>query len=99
MKKRRRIIFIQGTWDTLDVFSRGIEQYFREHEAEVFVLATNQLLESLGQLYNFIQKPVDAVITFNNVGLNMELSPGEKLWEQLGILCINILVDHPVCYL
>ncbi len=99
MKKRRRIIFIQGTWDTLDVFSRGIEQYFREHEAEVFVLATNQLLESLGQLYNFIQKPVDAVITFNNVGLNMELTPGEKLWEQLGILCINILVDHPVCYL
>lgn len=99
MKKKRRIILVQGTWETLDVFSRGMEHYFREREAEVFVLATDKLLESLGQLYNFIQKPVDAVITFNNVGLNMELTPGEKLWNQLDFLCINILVDHPVCYL
>lgn len=99
MKKKRRIILVQGTWETLDVFSRGIEQYFREREAEVFVLKTDKLLESLGQLYSFIQETVDAVITFNNVGLNMELTPGEKLWNQLGILCIDFLVDHPVCYL
>lgn len=99
MKGKRRIICIQGTWETLDVFSRGIEQYFREREAEVFVLDTANLFASLGQLYDFIQKPVDAVITFNNVGLNIELTPGEKLWNQLDFLCIDILVDHPVCYL
>lgn len=99
MKEKRRIILIQGTWETLDVFSRGMEQYFRAHEAEVFVLDTGNLLVSLGQLYDFIQKPVDAVISFNNVGLNIELTPGEKLWNQLNFLCIDILVDHPVCYL
>ena len=96
---QKRIILIQGTWETLDVFSRGLEQYFVEAGIEIFVLDTKNLLASLGKLYDFIQKPVDAVITFNNVGLNMELTPGEKIWNQLDFLCIDILVDHPICYL
>lgn len=99
MKEKKRIIFIRGTWETLDVFSKGIEEYFIETGAELFVLDTKELLVSLGKLYDFIQRPVDAVITFNNVGLNIELIPGEKLWNKLNFLCIDILVDHPVCYL
>lgn len=99
MRSKKRIILIRGTWETLDVFSKGLESYFAETGAEVFVLDTKELLISLGKLYDFIQKPVDAVITFNNVGLNIELTPREKLWNQLDFLCINILVDHPVCYL
>lgn len=99
MRSKKRIIFIRGTWETLDVFSKGMEEYFVKAGAEVFILDTKELFASLGKLYDFIQKPVDAVVTFNNVGLNIELTPGEKLWNQLNILCIDILVDHPVCYL
>jgi glycosyltransferase involved in cell wall biosynthesis len=28
----------------------------------------------------------------------MELAPGKNIWEDLGIPCINILMDHPFCY-
>lgn len=96
---KKRVIFIRGTWETLDVFSRGMEQHFVESGADVFILDTNDLLVSLGKLYDFIQNPVDAVITFNNVGLNIELTQGKRLWDELNVLCINILVDHPVCYM
>ena len=44
----------------------------------------------------FIEKPVNAVVTFNNLGFNMELKKGENIWESLGIPCINILMDHPM---
>lgn len=99
MQVQKRIIFVRGMWATLDLFSREMEKYFVENGTEIFVLDTKNLFLSLGRLYEFIKKPVDAVITFNNVGLNMELEQGKRLWDQLDILCIDILVDHPVCYL
>jgi glycosyltransferase involved in cell wall biosynthesis len=38
------------------------------------------------------------VLTFNNLGFNMELVPGKNIWDELGILCVNILMDHPYCH-
>lgn len=99
MQSHKRIVLIRGTWATLDLFSREMEKYFAERGTEIFILDTNDLIMSLGGLYEFVKKPVDAVLTFNNVGLNMELEQGKRLWDQLAIPCIDILVDHPVCYL
>ena len=50
---------------------------------------------SMIKLSEFIKKPVKAVVTFNNLGFNMELIKGQNIWEQLQIPCINILMDHP----
>lgn len=70
----------------------------REFEAlayDTLIFGVRDMGESLKRLSEFVRQPVSAVITFNNLGFNMELSEGENVWEQLAIPCVNILIDHP----
>ncbi len=94
----KRIIFFTGVYDTLDLFTCELKREFEAMEFETMIFDVNCMGESLGRLSRFMEKPVDAAITFNNLGFNMELHPGKNLWEELKIPCINILMDHPFCY-
>lgn len=93
-----KLIFFTGVYDTLDLFSHEWIYIFQNLGYETLEINTNKMEEGLANLAKFIQTPVKAAITFNNLAFNLELVPGKNIWEELGIPCINILMDHPFCY-
>lgn len=97
MDKKRLILFV-GVYDTLDIFTYELKKAFDELGYETILYDSRDSDGSLMRLAEFVQKPVTAALTFNNLGFNMELTKGRNIWEDLGIPCINILMDHPFCY-
>ena len=93
-----RLIFFVGVYDTLDIFSYELQKEFEEMGFDIMLFDTAKMQQSLTELSAFIRSPVTAVITFNNLGYNMELTKGHNIWDELGIFCVNILMDHPFCY-
>jgi hypothetical protein len=94
----RRLIMMVGVYDTLDIFTYELKNAFEKMGYETLVYDSRETGKSLAALAQFVQKPVTAVLTFNNLGFNMELVKGRNIWDELGIACINILMDHPFCY-
>ncbi len=94
----KRLIFFIGVYDTLDLFTFELKREFENLGYETMVFDVRDMAQGLKRLAEFALKPVKAVITFNNLGFNMELQAGKNIWDQLGIPCINILMDHPFCY-
>lgn len=95
----KRLIFFVGVYDTLDIFTYELQKEFEKMQYETMLFDVRKTEESIQQLAKFIKRPVKAAITFNNLGFNMELRKGKNIWEELQIPCINILMDHPFCYL
>lgn len=95
---KKRLIFFTGVYDTLDIFTFELEREFRQMGYETMLFDSGDTEGSLSRLAGFLQGAVKAVITFNNLGYNMELVPGKNIWDELGICCVNILMDHPFCY-
>lgn len=96
--RKPRLIFMTGVYDILDIFTYELISAFRQLGYETLTFDTTDMNTSLAKLYDFIQAPVSAVITFNNLGFNMELVEGKNIWDELDIWCINILMDHPFCH-
>ena len=94
---KKRLIFFTGVYDTLDIFTFELEREFRQMGYETMLFDSGDTEGSLSRLAGFLQGAVKAVITFNNLGYNMELVPGKNIWDELGICCVNILMDHPFC--
>lgn len=94
----KRLIFFIGVYDTLDLFTFELKREFEFMGYETMVFDVRDMAAGLKELSEFVAKPVKAVITFNNLGFNMELCAGENIWEELHIPCVNILMDHPFCY-
>ena len=90
-----RLIFMTGLYDTLDIFTYELISSLSAMGYECLEFDTSNMAESLKKLSAYITSHVSAVITFNNLGFNMELKPGENIWDALKIPCINILMDHP----
>lgn len=93
-----RLLFFRGIYDTLDLFTEELSTAFRIRGYETEILDVRDMQNSLVKLSEFIKQPVTAMITFNNLGFNMELTEGKNIWEQLDIPSINILMDHPCFY-
>ena len=94
----KRLIFFVGVYDTLDIFAYELKREFEKMGYETMLFDSSDMSGSMAKLAQFTQEPVKAVLTFNNLGYNMELVPGKNIWDELGIFCINILMDHPFCY-
>lgn len=94
----KRLIFFVGVYDTLDLFTYELKREFDALGYESMIFDVRAMAQSLKELSVFASRPVKAVITFNNLGFNMELHAGRNLWEELNIPCVNILMDHPFCY-
>ena len=97
-KPMGRLVFMTGVYDILDIFTYELMHEFEQIGYDVMEFDSGDMQRSLGKLSDYIKKPVTAVITFNNLGFNMELVEGKNIWEELGIWCINILMDHPFCH-
>lgn len=98
MIKYKKIIFFKGAYSTLDLFTDYMIESFNKIGFSTMVFDTNDIRGSFAKLAQFAVGNVDAVITFNNLGFVQELEEGHILWDQLRIPCINILMDHPLCY-
>ena len=94
----RKLIFLEGAYDTLDLFAEELRHIYEKQGYETLVLQMESLEESIGRLMQFASTKVNAVLTFNNLGFYLELGEGKNLWDELGICCINILMDHPFRY-
>lgn len=135
----KTIIFFQGVYDTLDLFTDNLIDAFAAMGYGTFVYHTaeqersreelltrmvqaagmeNKSYSQLTQAELHALKGADlsqqfAVVTFNNLGYNLELSLSgsesgktcfcgeeetENLWEFFRIPYLNILMDHPFHY-
>lgn len=93
----KRIITIKGALDTLDLFTDCLTDAFRKIGFEVYVYDIRNEATSSAGLIEFINKPIDFAIAYNNVGFFIT-SNGHCLWDALNILHINIIVDAPIYY-
>lgn len=98
MIKYKRLVFFKGAYSTLDLFTDYIIDGFNRLGFTTMVFDINDMAGSFGRLAEFASHNVDAVITFNNLGFVLELEKDHIVWDQLRIPCINILMDHPLCY-
>lgn len=93
-----RAILFKGAYATLDLFTEEIIKELMKRDWEVLEFDVNTYQQSLMRLAQFVQKPVELAMAYNNLGFNMELVPGQNIWDQLQIPFVNILVDHPFHY-
>lgn len=95
---KKKIVLIQGVYDTIDLFTREVKTVLEEMGYECLVLDANFMEESLKMFAVFAMTKITAAITFNNLGYNLELVEGQNIWEQFEIPYVNILMDHPFHY-
>ncbi len=93
-----RVILFKGAYATLDLFTEEINKELTGRGFETFVFDVKEYQKSFMGLAQFVQRPVKAVIAYNNLGFNMELVPGKNIWDELNIPFVNILMDHPFHY-
>ena len=74
----KRLIFFVGVYDTLDLFTYELKREFELLGYETMVFDVRDMAQGLKDLAVFASRPVKAVITFNNLGFNMELQPGQN---------------------
>lgn len=95
----KTILFIQGIYDTIDLFIAALSQAFAQLGCTCHVLDTREKTEFMPNLKRILRdEQVDAVVTFNNIGYNLSFSQGKNIWDEKGIPYINILMDHPFHY-
>lgn len=93
--------------ETLTYFSMQMERSFAAWGYETFWMDFDQLGLSAWKLRQAVKEKEAVLITFNFIGLSGEEelwdfdeegNPDRSIWEKLGILCLNIMVDHPIYY-
>lgn len=70
------------------------------HEVFTFPAVSGQddFTKYAEQMFLFRAQGLDAVITFNNRGFQMQTQNGISLWDEWNVPCFNLLVDHPMYY-
>ena len=95
----KTLLFIQGIYDTIDLFIAAFSEAFRQTGFRCHVIDIRNPKEALQRLKKLTEEEtIDGVITFNNIGYNLSFSGGRNLWEEKGIPYYNILMDHPFHY-
>lgn len=104
------IIYFKGVYDTLDLFTDKLVEAFDSMGFSHFIYDAGNEAESKADLVKLLEQKVSpsfAVVTFNNLGYNLDLHVDSasvqeqervNLWEHYEIPYINILMDHPFHY-
>ncbi len=94
-----KILYVTGGYDVLDYFLHEMVKYYRERGYELFEYNIKDPIGSLGGLYSFIENGnPDMVLFSNQVGIFTEIKEGLNLWDALGVMCVDIMMDHPFTY-
>ena len=93
---KKTIIFFKGIYDPLVLFTEQLLNVFKEWGYEIFVYDARGEEVSKGLLLRMLkeEKRSYTVITFNNLGYNLEEN-GTNIWEKFEVPYIDILMDHP----
>lgn len=103
------IVFCEHAVETLTYFSRQLADAFQGWGYQIFWMDFQMLGLSAWKLRQAVQgQGKQAVLlTFNFIGLSGEEElweldeegePRVSLWEKLDMVCLNIMVDHPIYY-
>ena len=93
-----RGVLFKGAYATLDYFTDEIAEDLKKRGFDVYVFDVTDYGKALMGFVPFIQKPVDFALSYNNLGFNMELTPGQNILDQKFIPFVNILMDNPFHY-
>lgn len=93
-----RIVLFTGAYASLDLFTMDMADEFAGQGHEVLIYDTKDTAASLQKFAGFAMKRIDFALGYNNLGFNMEITPGRNVWDELNVLFINILMDHPFHY-
>lgn len=100
-------IFCRNAVETLEYFSRQLAVSFQEWGYETVWMDFEMLGLSAWKMRQAVEGKKAVLVTFNFIGLSGEEglweldeegTPVISIWEKLGILCLNIMVDHPIYY-
>lgn len=98
-KQSKKFLFIQGIYDTIDLFIAAFSKAFEQLGHICHVIDIREEDKAMLHLKKIIEEEgLDGVITFNNIGYNMSFSEGKNIWEEQNIPFFNILMDHPFHY-
>ncbi|MCR4798313.1 MAG: glycosyltransferase [Lachnospiraceae bacterium] len=100
-KSKELYILIEGVFDTMDLYSEEIRDELSAAGKRVQVLTVDSMDADLPEMMRLMQEEgyePKAVITFNNLGYNLGEKQGANLWDAMGVVYINILMDHPFHY-
>lgn len=95
------LLFDGGTVETLEYFSKCIARELRLAGEEVFTFQVEDETTELPRLTEYIKQKDTVLITFNFHGIQQEAifyTERELLWNKYQVLCVNIVVDHPLYY-
>lgn len=93
-----RLVLFTGAYASLDLFTMDMADELVKMGHEVMLYNVKDTANALQEFAKFASKPIDFALGYNNLGFNMELTPGHNIWDDLGVLFINILMDHPFHY-
>ena len=94
-KNKKRILLVEGVFDTLDLFTDEFVNTF-EYLGYECCVHNYKKEDSYAKMISFISKArVDFVFFFNNTGLGIDAPMNKKIVSILKCTKINILVDHP----
>lgn len=97
----KKIILFKGGVETLEFFSKQLAIAFNEMGYHTFFFDIQNQFDSFNELICFCHKDEAVMITFNFIGLSGETifnNNGKLFFDEYGIRCINIVVDHPFYY-
>lgn len=105
----RLLVFCKNAVETLTYFSMQLADAFASWGYEIFWFDMQMAGLSAWKLRRAVQeqKKEAVLVTFNFIGLSGEEElwelddlgkPQVSLWEELDMLCLNMMVDHPVYY-
>ena len=86
----KTLLFIQGIYDTIDLFIAAFSEAFRQTGFRCHVIDIRNPKEALQRLKKLTEEEtIDGVITFNNIGYNLSFSGGRNLPQGMagGMLC------------
>ncbi len=95
----KTLLFIQGIYDTIDLFIEAFSYAFEQSGCICHRIDIRDESHAMMQLKKIIEEEgIDGVVTFNNIGYNLSFTEGEIIWEKQNIPFFNILMDHPFHY-
>lgn len=97
----KRVVLFGGAHFILQYIMEQYQQAFSKMGYDTLVvdlIDSEDFTHNLDNLFAFLEKGIDAVLTFNNRGFLLGAKDNESLWDKLNIPCYNLLFDHPMYY-
>lgn len=102
-----RFVLFYSSVESFNYFTDQIVKELENRGHETFILnlenlsgqapnciSTCELKHSLNDLSQFLNSSIDMVISYDGLGINQEMFI--QLWDSINVLCVNILMDHPL---